>query len=159
MGRVSGVYGVRGWVRVHSFTEPRENILAYSPWRLRSGEAQMTARVRAGRGHGQGVIAALDIADDRDQAGALVGAEIRVARTQLPPPEPGRYYRVDLLGLRVVSARGETLGHVEHLLETGANDVMVVRGERERLVPFIDSVVLEVSLDAGLIRVDWDPEF
>ncbi len=159
MGRVSGPYGVKGWVKVQSFTEPREAILEYSPWRVCAQGVELTAHVIEGRRQGQGVVAALDVARDRDQARGLAGAEIRVARSQLPPPGPGDYYWVDLLGLRVVTLAGDDLGRVERMMETGANDVMVVRGERERLIPFIDSVVREVSFESATIRVDWDPQF
>ncbi len=156
---MSGPYGVKGWVKIQSFTEPPEKILEYSPWRVRTGGVEVTAHVLEGRGHGQSVVAALDIARDREQARSLTGGEVRVARSQLPAPAPDTYYWVDLLGMRVVTLANRDLGRLERLMETGANDVMVVRGERERLIPFIDAVVREVSFETATIRVDWDPEF
>ena len=151
---------MRGWVRVYSYTRPRENILGYSPWYLKGAGDWRPRELAAGRRHGKGVVARLAGCDDRDQALQLVGAEIAIRREQLPEPEAGEYYWRDLQGLRVVNRDGEMLGVVDHLIETGANDVLVVSGERERLIPFVmGQVILEVDLDAGLMRVDWDRDF
>ena len=112
------------------------------------------------RRHGKAVIARLGGYEDRDTARELVGAEIAVRRDQLAEITEGEYYWADLVGLKVVTVSGKDLGIVNHLIETGANDVLVVVGERERLIPFIrDEVVVAVDLDRGEIRVDWDPEF
>jgi len=156
LGRITGVYGVRGWVRIFSDTEPRENILRYSPWYV-DGEPR---KVAEGRRHGKGLVARLQGCDDRDQAAALVGREIAIRRDQLPPPSADEFYWADLEGLRVETLDGVALGEVSHLFATGANDVLVVRGERERLLPFVwGPVIADVDFGAGLIRVDWDPEF
>jgi 16S rRNA processing protein RimM len=113
-----------------------------------------------GQPHGRGYIGRFEGIEDRDAAAGLIGAEIAVPREQLPPAEAGEYYWVDLVGLEVVTSEGESLGHVDHLLETGAHDVLVVAGERERLIPYTPGVhVLEVDLDGGRIVVEWDPEF
>lgn len=159
LGRVSGPYGVRGWVRVQSDTEPPERIVAYSPWHLRSDGSTTVVEVLEGRAHGRGVVARLAGVADRDAARRLAGAEISVQREQLPALEEGEHYWADLIGLRVVTLAGRDLGRVTALMETGANDVLVVTGERERLVPYLpDRVVREVDLEAGRISVDWDPE-
>lgn len=160
VGRISGVYGVQGWVRVFSHTEPRDNILEYNPWQLRLPEGWREVALLAGRAHGKGVIAQLDGCGDRDQAARWVGAEIAIRRDQLPATPAGEYYWRDLIGLRVVNAEGVDLGVVDHLLETGANDVLVVRGERERLIPYAPGAVITgVDLAAGELRVDWDADF
>ena len=160
LGRISGLYGVRGWVRVFSHTDPREGIVRYSPWYLRLGGEWREVRLAEGRRHGKGVVARIEGCEDRDQAARLMGAEIAVRREQLPPLPPGEYYWTDLEGLRVVTREGVELGTVARLMETGANDVLVVRGERERLILYLpERVVLEVDLEGGLIRVDWDPDF
>ena len=160
IGRISGLYGVQGWVRVYSHTDPRENILRYSPWQVRVGDEWHTLAVLGGRRHGKGIVARLADCEDREQARRLLGAEVAIGRTQLPELASGEYYWTDLLGLRVVNQEGVELGRVDHLLETGANDVLVLAGERERLIPFLpDDVVLEVDLEAGVMRVDWDPGF
>jgi 16S rRNA processing protein RimM len=158
LGRILGVHGVQGWVKVFSETEPRENIFRYSPWYL--GPATEPRRVLEGRMQGKGLIARLERCVDRDQAAALVGLEIAVRRDQLPPPSPDELYWADLEGLQVQTVAGELLGRVNRLFATGANDVLVVEGARERLIPFVwDEVVKEVDFEHGLMRVDWDPDF
>ena len=160
IGRVAGVYGVRGWIKVLSAMEPPEAILDYPSWQVRSGSEWRPMVLVEGRRHGKGILAHLASCDDRDVARALVGAEIAMARSELPDPGPNRFYWADLEGLTVRTVAGVELGIVDHLLETGANDVLVVKGERERLIPYVrDSVVKEVDLDQGVILVDWDPEF
>jgi len=159
-GRISGVYGIKGWVKVFSYTQPRENILSYSPWILRRGTDCQTLQVSEGRRQGAGVVAHLEGFHDRDAARSLTGVEIVINRSQLAATGEGEYYWVDLIGLQVLTTDGELLGTVDHLLATGANDVLVVQGERERLIPFIQGdVVTEVDLEQGLIRIDWDTGF
>lgn len=156
LGRIAGVYGVRGWVRVFSDTDPRDNILRYAPWLLNG----TLHRVLEGRKHGKGLVVRLEGCDDRDQAAALVGQAISIYRDQLPAPRPDEFYWADLEGLLVETLNGEPLGRVSHLFSTGANDVLVIKGERERLLPFVwDDVVKDVDFDAGVMRVDWDPDF
>lgn len=158
LGHIAGLHGVRGWVRIHSLTEPREVIFEYQPWLL--GEARETARVLQYEGQGKRLIARLDRAVDREQAEALVNCEIAVYRDQLPPLPEGRYYWTDLVGLSVRLEDGTLLGTIERMLATGANDVMVVRGDREHLVPFVPGpYVKQVDLAAGEVIVDWDPDF
>ena len=160
LGRISGLFGVQGWVRVFSHTEPREGIVRYSPVFLKQRDEWRLIEIEAGRAHGQGVVLKFAGHDDRDQAATLLQCEIAVRRAQLPLPKPGEYYWVDLEGLQVVTLDGVELGTVDTLFATGANDVMVVRGERERLVPFIrGDVIVEVDLERRLLRVDWDPDF
>lgn len=160
VGRVTGLYGIRGWVKVFSYTEPLENIIDYSPWTIEIGGDRREYRVAEGRMHGKGVVARLEGFEDRDSAARLLGADIGIGRDRLPELPPGQWYHADLEGLEVITGDGVTLGRVRHLFETGANAVMVVDGERERLVPFVHGkVVLGVDLDSGVIRVDWDPEF
>jgi 16S rRNA processing protein RimM len=159
LGRIIGVFGVRGWVKVMSETDPPDNILHYSPWQL-CGHQPAEWFLVTGQRHGKGLIARLEGCQDRDQAQALVGLEIAVRRSQLPPPGVDEFYWADLEGLRVETTEGIRLGQVSHLLATGANDVLVVRGERERLIPFIwDQVVRELDLAGGRLCVDWDPDF
>lgn len=164
LGYVSGVHGLKGWVKVFSYTEPREAILAYQPWWIAArgdagGGEGRAVRVERGQPHGKTVIAALPGVGTPEQARALVGREIRVRRDQLPATEAGSWYWNDLIGLDVVNLEGTPLGRVEKMIETGANDVMVLAGERERLVPFVNGqVVHAVDLDQGLIRVDWHPD-
>jgi 16S rRNA processing protein RimM len=158
MGHISGVHGVRGWVKIHSLTEPRDAIFEYQPWLL--GESLEEIRVRQGKKHGNRLIALLENAEDREQAEALVNQPIAVYRDQFPALLEDEFYWTDLIGLSVQLENGRELGTIEHMLATGANDVMVVRGERERLIPFVlDRYVKDVNLDRGLVVVDWDPDF
>ena len=160
LGQVSGLFGVRGWVKVFSYTDPRENILQYDPWYLRVGEGWREVRLAEGQRHGKTVIVRLEGCDDRDAAAAWVGHDIGVRREQLPALEEDEYYWSDLEGLQVETTAGLALGRVSHLLETGANDVLVVQGDRERLIPYVrPDVVVDIDLAAGKMRVDWDPDF
>ena len=161
LGRISGAHGVKGWVKVYSETSPRENILAYAPWELVRAGRRQRVEVVAGRPQGRILVARLEGCDDHDAAEALVGCEIQVPRSRLPGGlAEGEYYWADLVGLRVETLDGVELGRVERLFETGANDVIVVQGERERLLPYVwQQVVREVDLAAGVMRVDWDPDF
>jgi len=160
LGRVSGLFGVRGWVKIHSDTSPREGILGYKQWYLKGMDGWWQAKLLAGRTQGKGVVAHLVGYEDRDQAATLVGLDIAVRREQLPALAPGEYYWADLEGLRVENVEGVGLGVVSHLFETGANDVLVVKGERERLIPYTwGEAVREVDLESGRLIVDWDPDF
>jgi 16S rRNA processing protein RimM len=160
IGRIAGLFGVKGWVKLLSWTEPRDKITEYSPWQVQIDGQWREWKMAEGQAHGKGVIARLEGITDRDQAAALMGSDIAVWRSQLGKTRPGEYYWVDLLGLDVQLADGRTLGKVDGMMATGANDVMVVKGERERLIPFIHGqVVKSVDLDKRLIQVDWDPDF
>lgn len=160
VGRIVGLHGVDGWVKIESWTEPRLQIFSYRPWRLTLAGSELEVASTQGHEQGKGMVAKLPGCDDRDAAAKLIGATIQVPRSALPKPKRGEYYWTDLEGLAVVTVEGVDIGQVSHLFATGANDVLVVRGERERLIPFvIGQFVKKVDLDAGRITVDWDPEF
>jgi 16S rRNA processing protein RimM len=161
LGRVVGAFGVRGELKLESWTEPRLAIFKYQPWILRAPDGQETTLTGArGRDTGKHLVATFPAIDDRNVVEAMRGTEIFVARSALPPPSADEYYWVDLEGLDVHTVDGVMLGQVSHLFATGANDVLVVRGERERMIPFVrDDFVKSVDFDANLIVVDWDPEF
>lgn len=160
IGRINGLYGVRGWIKVFSYARPITNILNYSPWQLYQHGQWQTVSLSEGKAHGKGIIARFESISNRDEAARLVGSEIAVNREQLPPTPKGEYYWADLIGLTVVNREDITLGQVDHLLETGANDVLVVKGERERLIPFLrEQVVVDVDLAQSVLRVDWDEDF
>jgi 16S rRNA processing protein RimM len=157
LGRIVGLFGVRGWIKVFSYTEPREAVLQYKGWMLGKKEQWQPAKVVEGKRHGKSVIARLEGVEDREAAEALVGKDIRVSKESLPQPEEGQYYWSDLIGLKVVHRDGTDLGKIDYMLETGANDVMVLKGEKERLIPFVmDKVVINVDLAAGQVDVDWE---
>lgn len=161
LGKVVGVHGVRGELKLESYTEPRTQLFRYQPWRMRLAGSEKIVEGGRGRAQGKGIVAELPGVTDRDAAMALVGTEIWVARSALPEAKPGEYYWADLEGLEVVTVEGRPLGTVSHLIATGSNDVLVAKdAERERLIPFIPGqFVTVVDLDGGRITVDWDPEF
>ncbi len=160
IGRISGLYGVRGWLRIFSYTDPRENVIDYSPWLVNIDGQWQPMKVVTGRTQGKSVVVNLAGYDDRDAAVTLLGKDIAVRREQLAAPAPGEYYWADLEGLRVVTNAGVELGTVDHLFQTGANDVVVVKGDRERLIPFVQGeVILNVDLQQGVMKVDWDPDY
>lgn len=159
LGRVVGLHGVRGWVKVYSYTRPRENVLGYSPWQIKVAGEWHTVRVLAGRAQGKSLVAKLEGFDDRDSAAGLLGCEVAVFRSQLPEPGPGDYYWSDLIGLRAVTREGGALGEVTGLTETGSADVLMVHGEHDYLIPYVPDVyVIAVDLDSGLITLDWRVE-
>jgi 16S rRNA processing protein RimM len=161
LGRVAGAFGVRGELKLESWTEPRSAIFKYQPWILRSpsGQESELTGVR-GRESGKALIATFPGVDDRNVVEAMRGTEIYILRSALPPPKPDEYYWVDLEGLDVQTVEGVNLGQVSHLFNTGSNDVLVVRGDRERMVPFVmDDFIKSVDFEANLVVVDWDPEF
>ena len=164
MGRITGLYGVKGWVKVFSETEPREGISKYSEWLVKRPHGWQRFAVESGRKQGKNVVVKLAGIDDRDMAATLSGCEIAVTRDQFALAKPGEYYWLDLEGLKVTTIDGVELGIVDHLLETGANDVLVVREEggetREHLIPYLPGqVVTDIDLQHKRMIVDWDPEF
>ncbi|MEO5623663.1 MAG: ribosome maturation factor RimM [Dokdonella sp.] len=161
LGKIVGVFGLRGELKLESYTEPRVQIFRYQPWLLRSASGDKSIDQCRGRTQGKGLVAELPGVLDRDAAAALVGAEIWVARSAMPQAKPDEYYWSDLEGVEVVTGDGVSLGRVSHLIATGANDVLVVKdAKRERLIPFLlGQFVTRVDLDADRIEVDWDPDF
>lgn len=161
VGKIGAPHGIKGWVKIHSYTEEPLKILDYSPWFIKQGGDWQTVEVLDARPHGRVIVASLQGNDSRDQAEQMKNIEIAVQRQQLPAPATGEYYWVDLIGLQVINTRNEKLGIVDRLMETGANDVLVVREQGvERLIPYVpNEFVLEVNLDEGFIQVDWDSDF
>ncbi len=161
VGRLHGAFGVRGEVKLESFTDPLRAIGKYQPWTLRDARGVERAcegvRVREGV---KGLIATMPGIEDKDAADALRGVDVLVPRSALPPPAAGEYYWVDLEGLRVVNLEGADFGSVSHLFSTGANDVLVAQGERERMIPFVlPDYIRSVDFAAGVVTVDWDADF
>jgi len=159
LGRVAGVFGVKGWVKIQSFTSPPENLLEYPVWQLSRGQAWIPAKCVEGKPASRMVLARLDNCSDRDQAQALVGSEIGVWRSELPPPGKGEYYREDLTGLDAYSPAGQWLGKVDHFRETAVHPLIVVRGEREHLIPLVKQRLVAVDLEGGRLTLDWDPDW
>ena len=162
LGRIVGVHGVRGAVKLESFTEPRLAIFGYKPWLLERvpGHFEEIVEVQ-GHAQGKGIVATLQGVTDRDAAAGLVGADVFVSRDAMPEPADGECYQTDLEGLQVLNVAGESLGRVSHLFDNGAHDVLVTRDEagRQWLIPYVvDRFVKSVDLDAGCITVDWQKD-
>lgn len=160
IGRVIGLWGVQGWVRIYSDTQPPDAIFSYQPWLI--GPGQSPYKVLDWRRQGPRLMARLEGIDDPDRASALIDSEILVPRACLPEPDPGRFYWSDLIGARVVNLQEHVFGAVHGLIETGANDVMDIRDETGRsvLIPFVrDQVVKQVDLQSERIVVDWPLEW
>lgn len=159
LGYIARPYGTSGWVRVHSSTAPPENILRYAPWQVGRNGRWSSVGVAEGRVQGRAVVARLDGCHDRDGALGYRECEIAVERSRLPKVDDGEFYWADLVGLRVATTGGVYLGDVARMMETGANDVMVVRGDIERLIPFLPGTVVQlVDIPRGAIVVDWHPD-
>ncbi|MGH8575648.1 MAG: ribosome maturation factor RimM [Gammaproteobacteria bacterium] len=156
MGRVGGLHGLQGGLKVYSYTRPAEGILEYTPWYLDlDGAWQAVVRTDASAGQKR-LVAYLEGFGDRDTATGLVGADIAVRRSQLRPLQAGEHYWVDLIGLEAYTPSGQHLGSVAGMLDTGANDVLIVRGERDRLVPYVEGVyVRNVDLANRRLEIDW----
>jgi 16S rRNA processing protein RimM len=169
VGRLTAVYGIKGWLKVHSYTEPAENLFEYHPWLLKTRHGVRQVEIDEVRPHGDAFVVHIVGIDDRDEAAAYTSVDIAVERDLLPELDEGEYYWSQLEGLVVITQYHgveKRLGKVSKLFETGANDVLVVTPDdqsidkRERLIPYVpEQFVLSVNLDLGEIRVDWDPEF
>ena len=159
VGYIIGAQGVKGSVRVFSDTSPRENIVNYNPWLVEIDDRLEEIGVN-GRLQGKNVVADLTGVHDREQASNLAGSKIYILQNQLPDLEKGEYYWSDLIGLQVESMQAETLGTIESMIETGADDVMVLRGDRERLIPFVlNEIVREIDLSNNRMVVDWQADY
>jgi 16S rRNA processing protein RimM len=163
LGRIFSAFGVQGWVKVYSYTDPVENIFSYRRWYIGADEGWREIAVLEFRKQGKGLVARLKGCNTRDEAELLVGEEIVVPFEELDGLEDGHYYWRQLIGLRVINLEKDELGRVDHVIETGANDVLVVKKagqgalQTERLIPYlVDKVVKTIDLDSGLMIVDWD---
>ena len=159
LGQINGVFGVKGWVKVFDYSRDRGGILDYPRWLLDQEGGWKEVAVLTGQRHGKGVIAHLENCTGRDEAMTLVGMKIAVWSSWLPPASEGEFYWYQLRGLTVINLEGEVLGKVDHLMETGANDVLVVKSDRDRLIPYVPNTVHEVDLEHCRILVDWDTQF
>jgi 16S rRNA processing protein RimM len=167
LGKVGAVYGIKGWLKIHSFTDETEAILDYFPWSLKLGNKTQTVEITDWRKHNKILIVKVAGIDDRDDAQAFVGSEILTSEAALPELSQDDFYWRDLIGMSVVTNKGYDLGIVSDMMETGANDVLVVKAnlndgfsKKERLIPYLfEQVVESVSLENKQICVDWDPGF
>lgn len=155
LGKIAGTFGVQGWVKVHSFTDPPDNIFQYENWCVRRGAEWVPVAVEDGRMAAKGALAKLEGISTPEEARVYVGAEIGVLRSELPALAPGEYYWSDLEGLEARGAAGEVLGRVDHFRTTPGGNIVVVRGEREHWIPLVKDRMLQVDLEDGYIVFDW----
>lgn len=162
---IGAALGVKGWVKVSSHTSPSDNILDHRQFWIGKDGRWQEAKVEASKTHGKGYALKLAGYDDRNQAETLCHYAIAIKKEHLPTLAVGEYYWHQLLGLRVINQAGQLFGKVSHLIETGSNDVLVVKAsdgsidQRERLLPYRPEFVLSVDLNQQQIQVDWDADF
>ncbi len=166
LGSIVAAHGIKGWVKVFSYTDPMPQILDYSPWYLQKGKSMKTIDVLEGRQQGKGLVARLAGVEDRDDAELLIGFDVWVDYDALPALEDGEYYWHQLQGLTVKTTDNQVLGQIDHMLETGANDVMVVKptassvDDQTRLVPYVENRVVQlVDLESRTVQVDWSVDY
>ena len=168
LGRISSVFGIKGWIKCVSHSRPRENIFSYPTWLVRKGKAKdqegwTEIEVEAGKPQGKTLVAKLAGIETREDAEAWVGADIAISRDMLPDADTDDFYWVDLIGLKVVTSEGDLIGTVIRLMETGSNDVLVVKDDKSRkehLIPWVmEQFITAVDLSEGQITVDWDTDF
>ncbi|HEX6829202.1 MAG TPA: ribosome maturation factor RimM [Burkholderiales bacterium] len=161
MGHVGAPFGVKGWVKVQPYTEALDALIDYAAWWLGSEERDewRCVPLAEAKRHAKGLVARLADCADRDSAARLRGLQVGLRRSDLPQAEPGKYYRADLEGFTAVNLQDRELGRVEGFIETGASPVLVVKGDRERLIPFVFPVLREVDAEARRIVVDWGADY
>lgn len=160
LGKVTGVFGVKGWLKIYANTDKKENILSYQPWYIEKNKTKQAVTLAAGKPHGKTIVALFEGVNDRNEAEDWIGCEIYIKPEQLPKLKGKQFYWNDLIGLRVVNLHNEDYGVIDQMIETGANDIVHVKGEVERLIPFVmDDVIKTVDVEAGKMIVDWDPDF
>lgn len=160
VGRFGKVHGIKGFITVHSFTEPQDNILNYNDWHAFINQQWQALTITSIEVTNKHILVQVKGFDEREQVAALTNTELGIRREQLPELNAGEFYWHQLIGLRVVTQQGVELGTVSDMLATGSNDVLVVQGDKRHLVPYLPGqYVLNVDQDKGLIEVDWDPDF
>lgn len=159
LGTIAGTFGVKGWVKIKSYTEPVDNILCYDGWQLGRTGSWTPIKIEDARVTDKGVLAKLEGIGSPEEARLKVGLEVGVWRSEMPAPEPGEYYLSDLEGIEAMSATGERLGRVDHFRSTPGGTVMIVQGEQEHWIPFVKDRIVKVDLDARRIVLDWSADW
>lgn len=165
VGKIGAPYGVKGWVKINSYTEQMTGIFDYAPWLLGSGLTEY--QVDQWRTHNNGVIAKLVGVETRDDAESIKNLDVSIKAEQLPQLADDDFYWRELVGMQVITEQGYNLGVVKELFETGANDVLLVKanlndafGQKERMLPYLfEQVIKQVDKQSQTITVDWDPSF
>lgn len=159
VGCFGKAFGIYGWIKVISFTSPEENILEFKPWLIQRDGLWEEVYIEDSKKHFNSVVVKLPNINSPEEARYLTKCKIGVWRKQLPKLKADEYYWTDLVSLKVINKEGVNLGVVESLIATGANDVLVVKNGRKRLIPYVSHVILDINLASKVIRVDWEEEF
>lgn len=159
IGNFGKTFGVWGWIKINSFTNPKENILSFKPWLIQRSSSWEEIYFEDSKKHLDNIIVKLSNCNSPEEAQNFTNVKIAVWSKQLPKLKTNEYYWSDLIGLKVVNLQKIDLGTVQELLETGANDVLIIIGDRKRLIPYISSVILKVDLAEKIIHVDWQHDF
>lgn len=159
IGCLGAAFGVQGYLKVNSYTTPKTNILDYPDWQVQHQGQWQPLPIERLKQQGDGIVLKIKGIDDRDIAKTYTNDLIAINRDELPDTSSDEFYWTDLEGLTVKTTTGETLGTIIEMRDTGANDVMIIKGEKRHLVPFIDGVLISVDLEQQLVIVDWDHDF
>jgi 16S rRNA processing protein RimM len=159
VGKINGFFGLQGWVKVFSYTSPRSNILNYSPWSIKSEDIFQEIDVIKGREQSKTIVAHIKGIDNREDSQKFIGKDVYIDKDQLPELKEGKYYWHELIGFKVINKNQENLGVVDYFVETGANDVLVVRGKKEHWIPYIEPFLISIDSQNKEILVEWDKDF
>ena len=159
VGKINGFFGLQGWVKVFSYTSPRSNILNYSPWSIKFEDIFEEIDVIKGREQSKTIVAHIKGIDNREDSQKFIGKDVYIDKDQLPELKEGKYYWHELIGFKVINKNQENLGVVDYFVETGANDVLVVRGKKEHWIPYIEPFLISIDSQNKEILVEWDKDF
>ena len=159
VGKINGFFGLQGWVKLLSYTEPRKNILSYEPWYFLSDGVYEKIQVTNGREQSKTIVAHIKDVDNREQSQIFIGKDIYIDKEQLPKLDPGKYYWYEMVGFDVINQHNEKLGVVDYFVETGANNVLVTKGKKEYWIPYIEPFLISTNAETKQIIVDWDEDF
>jgi len=160
VGQLGSAHGIQGWIKIHSYTEPADNLFHYAPWFCQWQQHWYMLSCDNWRRQGKSYVGHLISCDDRNLAALYTNLDLYIPRTLLPEPDSNEYYWHDLQGLQVINQNGIKLGVIDHLFNSGASDIMVIIGDKERLLPYVlEDIVVKVDLTNRCIHVIWDPEF
>lgn len=162
VGSVGKPHGIKGWVKINSYTEPPSNILLYQPWYLKNSDKNEPSliKVQQYQIQTQRIVVQFENYETPESTRPLTNQPIYIERKQLSPLSPQEYYWADLEGLKVYNCENTYLGIIQTLLTTGANDVLIIEGEKRILIPFLlNNTIKSIDLDQQVMIVDWDPNF
>ena len=159
IGKINGFFGVQGWVKIFSYTDPRKNILEYQPWYFIHNGAYKVIEITSGREQSKTIVAHVKGIVSRDQASQLIGKDLYIDKDQLPELDDDEHYWYELNEFRVINKNGIDLGVVNYLVDTGSNNILVTKGEKEHWIPYIEPYLVSVDKQNRVITVDWDENF